>query len=93
MKDLHGLTIGVVGLGDSGLSALRWLARRGARLVAIDSRTAPPHLAELAQLAPEAELRAGPSPSTVCWLPAAGGQPGVPWPRRKSWRLPRLAAR
>ena len=60
MKDLHGLTIGVVGLGDSGLSALRWLARRGARLVAIDSRTAPPHLAELAQLAPEAELRAGP---------------------------------
>ena len=43
MKDLHGLTIGVVGLGDSGLSALRWLARRGARLVAIDSRTAPPH--------------------------------------------------
>lgn len=60
MKDLHGLTIGVVGLGDSGLSALRWLARRGARLAAIDSRTAPPHLAELAQLAPEAELRAGP---------------------------------
>ena len=31
MKDLHGLTIGVVGLGDSGLSALRWLTRRGAR--------------------------------------------------------------
>ena len=77
------------------MSALRWLARRGARLVAIDSRTAPPHLAELAQLAPEAELRAGPSHRRqLCRLPAAGGQAlACLGHARKSWRLPRLAAR
>ncbi len=79
MKDLHGLTIGVVGLGDSGLSALRWLARRGARLAAIDSRTAPPHLAELAQLAPEAELRAGPfSVDSFAGCQLLVVSPGVP---------------
>lgn len=79
MKDLHGLTIGVVGLGDSGLSALRWLTRRGARLVAIDSRTAPPHLAELAQLAPEAELRAGPfSVDSFAGCQLLVVSPGVP---------------
>ena len=76
MKDLHGLTIGVVGLGDSGLSALRWLARRGARLVAIDSRTAPPHLAELAQLAPRPSCAPAPSPPTA--LPAASCWWSVP---------------
>ena len=34
----------VVGLGDTGLSALRWLARQGARLSVADSRESPPNL-------------------------------------------------
>ena len=93
MKDLHGLTIGVVGLGDSGLSALRWLARRGARLVAIDSRTAPPHLAELAQLAPRPSCAPALLRRQFAGCQLLVVSPGVPWPRRKSWRLPRLAAR
>ena len=34
----------VVGLGDTGLSALRWLARQDARLSVADSRESPPNL-------------------------------------------------
>ena len=34
----------VLGLGDSGLSCIRWLAPRGARLRAADTREAPPAL-------------------------------------------------
>lgn len=40
----QGRSILVLGLGDTGLSALRWLARRGARLHAADTRAAPPSL-------------------------------------------------
>ncbi len=32
----------VIGLGESGLAACRWLARRGAQITAIDSRERPP---------------------------------------------------
>ncbi|APV48465.1 UDP-N-acetylmuramoyl-L-alanine--D-glutamate ligase [Betaproteobacteria bacterium GR16-43] len=37
----------VLGLGDSGLSSIRWLARRGAVLRAADTRAAPPALGTL----------------------------------------------
>ena len=32
----------VLGLGDTGLSALRWLYRQGARLSVADTRQTPP---------------------------------------------------
>ena len=32
----------VLGLGDTGLSALRWLSRQGALLAVADTRMAPP---------------------------------------------------
>ena len=35
----------VLGLGDTGLSALRWLSRQGARLSVADTRQVPPGLA------------------------------------------------
>ena len=35
----------MLGLGDSGYSMTRWLARQGARVTALDTRAAPPHLA------------------------------------------------
>ncbi len=79
MIDLHGLTVGVVGLGDSGLSAARWLARRGVRLVVADSRATPPHQAELAGHAPEAELRCGPfHASSFAGCDLLVVSPGVP---------------
>ncbi len=37
----------VLGLGNTGLSAVRWLSRCGARVRVADSRVAPPRLAEL----------------------------------------------
>jgi len=39
----------VLGLGETGLSMLRWLSAQGARLRAADSRTVPPNLAEAIQ--------------------------------------------
>lgn len=79
MIDLHGLTVGVVGLGDSGLSAARWLARRGVRLVVADSRPTPPHQAELAGHAPDAELRCGPfDASSFAGCDLLVVSPGVP---------------
>ena len=56
--DLHGLTL-VVGLGVSGLSATRALAHLGASFAVVDTRSAPPGLAELDRIAPEAEVCCG----------------------------------
>ena len=42
--DWKGKQVLVLGLGDTGLSAIRWLARRGARVRAADTRAAPPAL-------------------------------------------------
>jgi UDP-N-acetylmuramoylalanine--D-glutamate ligase len=42
-----GKSVLVLGLGDTGLSAIHWLARRGARLRAADTRAAPPALGAL----------------------------------------------
>ena len=43
----QGKNVLVLGLGDTGLSSVRWLARRGARLRAADTRAAPPALGTL----------------------------------------------
>lgn len=45
----HGKKILVLGLGDTGLSVVRWAARAGCRVRVADSRSAPPGLAELAR--------------------------------------------
>lgn len=47
--DWHGKKILVLGLGDTGLSVVRWAARAGARVRVADSRSTPPGLAELAR--------------------------------------------
>jgi UDP-N-acetylmuramoylalanine--D-glutamate ligase len=49
----------VVGLGKSGASCLRYLAKRGLPVRATDSRRAPPGLAELGDLAQSLDLRLG----------------------------------
>jgi len=43
-NEWEGKDILVLGLGDTGLSCVRWLARRGARVRAADTRAAPPAL-------------------------------------------------
>ena len=49
----------VVGLGKTGASCVRYLAKRGDRVSATDSRRSPPGLAELGELASTIELRLG----------------------------------
>ncbi len=49
----------VVGLGKTGASCVRYLAKRGDRVSATDSRRAPPGLAELGELASSIDLRLG----------------------------------
>lgn len=49
----------VVGLGDTGLSAARWLTRQGARVTVADSRAAPPNLEAIHAVTPQPELRLG----------------------------------
>src|SRR5216684_2959185 len=43
-NEWEGKTVLVLGLGDTGLSCVRWLARRGAAVRAADTREAPPAL-------------------------------------------------
>lgn len=66
MLDLRGKKVLVVGLGRSGLSSLRLLAKTGATLIANDNRRAE-DLAEAVQLAKELhiELVLGSHPETV----------------------------
>jgi UDP-N-acetylmuramoylalanine--D-glutamate ligase len=49
----------VVGLGKTGASVLRYLAKHGLAASATDSRTAPPGLAELGGLAQSVDIRLG----------------------------------
>ncbi|HEY3326258.1 MAG TPA: UDP-N-acetylmuramoyl-L-alanine--D-glutamate ligase [Novimethylophilus sp.] len=50
----------VLGLGDTGLSALRWLQRRGALLSAADTRETPPGLAAVREELPGVKVHLGP---------------------------------
>lgn len=57
--NLYGQNILVLGLGDTGLSAARWLVRRGATVRVADSRSAPPNLARLHELLPDVTVSTG----------------------------------
>ncbi|MDO8695685.1 MAG: UDP-N-acetylmuramoyl-L-alanine--D-glutamate ligase [Pseudomonas sp.] len=49
----------VVGLGKSGLSLVRFLARQGLPFAVVDSRANPPELATLREQFPQVEVRCG----------------------------------
>ncbi|MBC7732906.1 MAG: UDP-N-acetylmuramoyl-L-alanine--D-glutamate ligase, partial [Bacteriovorax sp.] len=54
MKHLNGITVLVLGLGESGLAMARWCARFGALVRVWDSREFPPNAAALAEAVPSA---------------------------------------
>jgi UDP-N-acetylmuramoylalanine--D-glutamate ligase len=56
---LEGKNVLVLGLGHTGLSMTRWLARRGARVRVADSRAAPPNAETIAREMPEVALAFG----------------------------------
>jgi UDP-N-acetylmuramoylalanine--D-glutamate ligase len=57
--ELAGKNALVLGLGETGLSMAKWLARCGARPRVADSRAMPPNADALAREVPEATLHAG----------------------------------
>ncbi len=76
---LSGRNALVLGLGDTGLSAARWLAARGAAVTVADSREQPPNARALKEMLPGVPLHCGPFRDAV--LQAADllvASPGVP---------------
>ena len=57
--NLTGKKILVLGLGDTGLSMVRWLIRHGAKVRAADSRAQPPHAAQIRSQWPQVEIVTG----------------------------------
>ncbi|SHL08705.1 UDP-N-acetylmuramoyl-L-alanine--D-glutamate ligase [Phytopseudomonas punonensis] len=49
----------VVGLGKSGMSLVRYLARQGVRFAVVDTRANPPELSTLREQFPQVEVRCG----------------------------------
>ena len=56
---LAGKRVLVLGLGDTGLSAAKWITREGGQARVADTRAAPPRLAALKSAVPSAEARCG----------------------------------
>lgn len=69
----------VVGLGATGLSVARYLAKQGEPFVVVDSRVDPPGLAELARTVPQAPVELGEfNPATLRGASRLVVSPGLP---------------
>lgn len=69
----------VIGLGDTGLSCVRWLKTRGAEIRATDTRMDPPHAGTLANQFPEVPLTLGVLlKEDIDWADVLVVSPGVP---------------
>lgn len=60
MMPLRDKQVLVLGLGETGLSLVRWLSGQGARVRIADSRTAPPGLEQATQYVAPAAIHCGP---------------------------------
>jgi UDP-N-acetylmuramoylalanine--D-glutamate ligase len=77
----------VVGLGDTGLSCVRWLKAQGAEVRGIDSRAAPPHAERLRTEHPGVPLTLGRfDAADFAWADMLAVSPGV------SLNMPEIAA-
>ena len=77
--NLAGKNALVLGLGETGLSMARFLARRGARVRVADTRDEPPELAALGRHLPQAELALGAyRDETFSAIDLVAISPGVP---------------
>lgn len=59
MNELRGKSVLVLGLGETGMSLVRWLLVSGAQIAVADSRNAPPGLAQLQQAFPQVAVQCG----------------------------------
>src|SRR5215813_6599049 len=77
--DLKGRKVLVLGLGETGLSIARWVAREGGTVRVADTRAAPPALADLRAALPQAEVLTGPfSDALLEGVALVAASPGVP---------------
>ena len=77
--ELKGKSVLVLGLGDSGLSMARYLARGGARVRVADTRANPPHATRLHAEVSDAELVCGPfGAESFAGVELIAISPGVP---------------
>jgi UDP-N-acetylmuramoylalanine--D-glutamate ligase len=77
--ELAGRKVLVLGLGETGLSMARWVARRGGAVRVADTRSAPPALAALRAALPQAEVATGPfAPALLDGADLVAASPGVP---------------
>jgi len=79
MKTLSDKSVLILGLGETGLSMVRWLSAQGARLRVADSRTTPPGLDQVAQFVPADQLFFGAFTDTLFdGIELIAISPGVP---------------
>jgi UDP-N-acetylmuramoylalanine--D-glutamate ligase len=79
MNELAGKRVLVLGLGETGLSIARWVARHGARARVADTRAAPPALDPLRASVPQAEVITGPFADTLLGeVDLVAASPGIP---------------
>jgi UDP-N-acetylmuramoylalanine--D-glutamate ligase len=74
----EGRTVLVLGLGDTGLSCVRWLAARGARVRGADTRAAPPALGAVRAAVPGIRVDLGPfDAALLAGVDAVAASPGI----------------
>lgn len=77
--NLKGKHVLVLGMGETGLSITKWLARQNARIRVADSRTNPPNVSALKNMLPEIEICKGPFENTIFEdIELIAMSPGVP---------------
>ena len=65
MNTLQNQSVLILGLGDSGLAMARWCVRAGAQVQVVDTREAPPQLAQLQTELPQVQFRHGAFDATL----------------------------
>jgi len=79
LKSWANKSVLVIGLGETGLSMVRWLSAQGARLRVADSRTAPPGLSDVEQYVDAKEIIRGElTDATFEGIDLIAISPGVP---------------
>ena len=77
-SEWEGRQVLVLGLGDTGLSAIRWLEKRGAQVRAADTREAPPRLGTVRSQHPRVPLALGAfRPALLEGVEAVVASPGL----------------
>jgi UDP-N-acetylmuramoylalanine--D-glutamate ligase len=77
--ELAGRNVLVLGLGETGLSMARWIARQGGTVRVADTRAAPPALAALRAAVPQAKVTTGAfAVALLDGVDLVAASPGVP---------------